>query len=58
MLCDKHVLRSFVEFTGKHLCWSLFFNQVPDLQPATLSKKDSHWFFPVKFANFLRTPIL
>ena len=33
------VLRNFAEFTGKHLCQSLFFNKVPGLRLATLLKK-------------------
>ena len=27
------------KFTGRHLCWSLFFNKVKGLRPATLFKK-------------------
>ena len=27
--------------TGKHLCWSLFFNKVAGLSPETLLKRDS-----------------
>ena len=26
----KGVLNNFVKFTGKHLCWSLFFNEVAE----------------------------
>ena len=37
----KGVLRNFAKFTGKHLCQSLFFNEVAALIPATLLKKDS-----------------
>ena len=40
--CEKRVLRNFTEFTGKHLCASLYW----------------HWCFPVNFAKFLRTPFL
>ena len=40
------VLKHFENFTGKQLCWSVF-----------LSWRQ-HGCFPVKFANFLRTPIL
>ena len=40
MFREKDVLKNFAKFTGKHLCWSLFFNKV-----AT----------PVKFAKFLKT---
>ena len=28
VFCEKGVLRNFAEFTGKHLCHSLFFNKV------------------------------
>ena len=31
VFCEKVVLRSFVKFTGKHLCQSLFFNKVAGL---------------------------
>ena len=39
VFCKKGVLRNFTKFTGKHLCKSLFFNEVADLRPATLLKK-------------------
>ena len=29
-------------FTGKHLCWSLFFNKVAGLRPSALLKRDSN----------------
>ena len=41
VFCKKGVLRNFAEFTGKHLCQSLFFNKVaglfldPSLVPKT-----------------------
>ena len=54
----KGVLRNFARFTGKHLCWSLFFNKVAGLKPPTLLKKRLwHRCFPVNFAKFLRTPL-
>ena len=37
----KIVLRNFSKFTGKHLCQSLFLNEVAGLRPATLLKKGS-----------------
>ena len=43
----KGVLKNFSKFTGKHLCWRLFFNKVAGLQ---------HRCFSVNFAKFLRTP--
>ena len=49
-LKKKNVLKNFVNFTEKHLHWSLFFNKVAErLQERC---------FPVKFMKFLRTPIL
>ena len=32
MFCEKDVLRNFTKSTGKHLCQSLFFNNVSDLK--------------------------
>ena len=55
----KGVLRNFTEFTGNHLCQSLFFKKVAGLRPATLLKnKPWHKRFLVNFAKFLRTPFL
>ena len=47
----KDVLKTFVKFTGKHLCQSLFFNKV-----AGLKKRLWKRYFHVNFAKFLRTP--
>ena len=59
VFCKKGVLRNFEEFTGKHLCQSLFFNKVSSLRSATLFKKRVwHWRFPVNFAKILRTLLL
>ena len=52
--CKKGVLKNFEKFTGKHLCQSLFFNEVTSLRPVTLLKKRC---FPVNLVKFLRTPI-
>ena len=38
----KNALKKFAKFTGKHLCWSLFFRKVTGQKPATLLKKDSN----------------
>ena len=55
----KGVLRNFAKFTGKHLCQTLFFNNIAGLRPAALLKKRLwHRCFAVNFAKFLRTPIL
>ena len=49
------VLKNFEIFSGKHLCWSAFFNKVTDLKYVTLLKKKcQHGFFPVNIAKFLR----
>ena len=37
VFCEKDVYKNSANFTGKHLCWSLFFNK-----PATLLKRDSN----------------
>ena len=37
----KSVLRNFAKFTGKHLCQSLFFNEIASLRAATLLKKET-----------------
>ena len=53
----KDAFRNFARFTGKHLCWSLFFNKVAGLRPGTLLKKRLwHRSFLVNFVKFLRTP--
>ena len=46
-------------FAGKHLCWSLFLIKLRARGPATLLKKRLQLkCFPIKFATFLRKPIL
>ena len=39
--CKKGVLRNFVKFTGKHLCQSLFFNNVAGLSLQLYLKRDT-----------------
>ena len=39
MFCKKGIIKSFTNFTGKHLFQSLFFNKVRGLRPATLFKE-------------------
>ena len=59
MLCKKGVFKNLANFTGTHLCWSLFFHKVPGRRPATLLKKRlRHRCFPVNFAKFLRKAFL
>ena len=36
VLCKKGIVRNFVKFTGKHLCYALFFNKVAGLRSSTL----------------------
>ena len=52
---EKVVPKDFVNFTGKHLCQSLFLDK---LITTLLKKRLWHRCFPVKFAKFLRTPFL
>ena len=35
----KGIPRNFAKFTGKHLCWSLFFNKVAGWDPQLYSKR-------------------
>ena len=50
------VLKNFVIFTGKRLCWSLCFIK---LQPCKfIEKRLQHWCFPLHVRKFLTTPIL
>ena len=58
VFCNKGVLKNFRKFKEKNLCWSLYFTNIAGLRPATLLKKrHRHRFFPVNFANVIRTPI-
>ena len=59
LFCRKPVVRNFTKSTGKHVCQSLFFNEVAGLRPATLLKKRL-WrrCFLVNFAKFVRTLFL
>ena len=41
VLFKSILLKNFSKFTGKYLCQSLFFDEVTELQPATLLKIDS-----------------
>ena len=54
--CKKGAVKNFANFTGKHLCLSLFLNKVVGPRPATLLRKRL-WqrCFPVELAKFLRT---
>ena len=55
----KAVLKNFSILTGRHLCWSLFFNQFVVLQVCNFIKKRfQHRCFSVNIAKFLKTHIL
>ena len=36
VFCKKSVLKNSTKLKGKHLCWSVFFNKVASVGPATL----------------------
>ena len=52
------VLKSFANFTGKHLCSSLFLKNLQAEGLQLHKKRLRHRCFPVKFAKFLRAPFL
>ena len=53
------ILKDFVIFRGKHLCWSLFFTKILGLKDCNFIKKRlQDRCFPANIAKFLRTPIL
>ena len=49
------VLKMFVNFTGKHLCWRLFLLKF-QASCNRIKKRLQHRCFPVKFAKFFKTP--
>ena len=52
----KGVLRNFAKFTGKHLCQSLFFNNVAGLKACNFIEKENlAQVFSMNFAKFLNT---
>ena len=40
MFCKRDILKNVVKFTGKHLCWRLFFNKVAELRSATYNAQN------------------
>ena len=46
---EKDILKNFTNFTGKHMCWSLFKIKLQGWGPSTLVKRDSY------FEEHLRT---
>ena len=53
---NKAVLKNFVIFTGKQLCWSPFLIKLQACK--FIEKRLQHWCFPLHVRKFLRTPIL
>ena len=49
------VPKNFVKFSGKNLCWSLFFKKVMGWMPATLLKRDFSTQVFCESVKFLRT---
>ena len=52
------LLRNFANFTGKPLYWSLFLQLQAFRRAILLKRSSSKGVFLVKFAKFLRTPVL
>ena len=52
------VLIDFANFTGKHLCWSLFLIKLQSLKVCNFIKNTPTRCFPVKFAKYLNTLFL
>ena len=52
MFCKMDVLKDFAIITGKHLCWSLFFNKVTSLKVSNfIRKRHQHSCFPVNITK-------
>ena len=59
MFHKKAILKQFVIFTGKHLCWGLLFNKVAGHQDCNFIKKRlQHRYFLANIRKFIRRPIL
>ena len=59
MFYKKAALKNLVILTGKHLCWSLFFNKNAGLQSCNfLKKRLQHRCFPMNIAKFVRIPVM
>ena len=53
VLYKKSVFKNFANFTGKHLCWSLFLIELQALSAVTSLKRDSHTaVFKLNLRNF------
>ena len=57
LFCKKGILRSFANFTGKHLRWNLFLIELQKVC-SFMKKRLRHKRFPKEFTKFLRTPSL
>ena len=51
VFCEKGVLRDFANFTGKHLCQSLFFNKVAGLACNFIKKETLAQVFSCEFCE-------
>ena len=58
VFCKEVVIKNFANFTGKHLWWSLFLINLQAWGVSFIKRILQHRCFPVKFAKFLRIPIL
>ena len=62
LFCEKDALKNFAKFTGKHLCDSLIFNKVADLQfylKKALAQVSSSEFCKISKNTFShKTPLL
>ena len=58
VFCKKDVLKNFVNFIGKHRCWSFFLIKLQTCSSATLLKRHSNTgvFVNIFKNTFLRTP--
>ena len=52
------IFKNCINFTRKHLYWSLFFKVAGLKVCNSIKKRLQYSCFPVKFANFLKTPFL
>ena len=56
MFCKEGVLKSFPKFKRKHLHWSFFLKKLQVVSATLREKRLQHRYFPVNFAQILRTP--
>ena len=50
------IFKSFANFTGKHLCWSLFLIELQTFKPGTLLKGNPTQVFSCNIWEILKTP--